>query len=487
MDPGFRRRDGEVALAGPALQRAKRRRNWYCSPSAIASAARTVKARGKETAMSSKRIIDGPLGSAMFDHKMKGLPGGISPLGLAEMGKQRWSVLREDLPLPLAVLKRSALDHNGRWMRDFLGLYGAKIAPHGKTTMSPQLFERQIADGAWAITVATVHQLQVARDFGFRRIVLANQLVGRQAIRYVFDELRRAPELDFYCLVDSEAGALKLAEAARQAAIGRPLQLLLEGGFAGGRTGARTLEAALAAARAAKAAAPFLALRGVEGFEGLFAGATPGETAGQVGDFLGFLIAIARAAEREELFAPGPVILSAGGSAFYDLVLKRFKAAGLERETMLLTRSGCYLTHDSAMYRRSFADLRERAPEIEGLGAGLRPALEVWAYVQSRPEPEKAILTMGKRDVSPDEPPVPLAWYRPGTEPMAPSPIPDGHVVTGLNDQHCHLRIPATSPLQFGDMVAFGISHPCLTFDKWQLIPVVDDAYVVVDAIRTFF
>jgi D-serine dehydratase len=437
--------------------------------------------------MNNAKTIAGQLGAVMFDHKMKGLPGGVSPLGLAEIGKQRWNVLREDLPLPLAVLKRSALDHNGRWMRDFLGLYGAAFAPHGKTTMSPQLFERQLADGAWAITIATVHQLQVARDFGFRRIVLANQLVGRQAIRYVFDELRRAPELDFYCLVDSEAGVAQLAAAARQAAIGRPLQLLLEGGYAGGRTGARTLETALATARAIKAAEPFLALRGVEGFEGLLGGATPGEAAEQVGDFLGFLIGVARACEREELFALGTVILSAGGSAYYDLVLKRFKAAGLQREVMLLTRSGCYLTHDSAMYRRSFADLRERSPEIEQLGGGLRPALEVWAYVQSRPEPEKAILTLGKRDVSADEPPVPLAWYRPGSTPMSPAPIPDGHVVTGLNDQHCHLRIPAESPLQFGDMVAFGISHPCLTFDKWQLIPVVDDSYGVVDAIRTFF
>ena len=114
--------------------------------------------------MNNAKTIAGQLGAVMFDHKMKGLPGGVSPLGLAEIGKQRWNVLREDLPLPLAVLKRSALDHNGRWMRDFLGLYGAAFAPHGKTTMSPQLFERQLADGAWAITVATVHLLQVARD-----------------------------------------------------------------------------------------------------------------------------------------------------------------------------------------------------------------------------------------------------------------------------------------------------------------------------------
>ena len=83
-------------------------------------------------------------------------------------------------------------------MQAFVAQSRVVIAPHGKTTMSPQLFRRQMADGAWAITVATAHQLQVARSFGFQRIILANQLVGRQAIRYVLAELERDPGFDFY-------------------------------------------------------------------------------------------------------------------------------------------------------------------------------------------------------------------------------------------------------------------------------------------------
>jgi len=433
------------------------------------------------------RRMSEAIGETLIDGTWKGVPAGVAPFPLAEIGARGWNVLREDLPLPLAVLKRSAIEHNGRWMRAFLAMSGAAIAPHGKTTMSPQLFDRQLADGAWAITVATVHQLQVARAFGHRRIVLANQLVGRQAIRTVLDELKRDPAFDFYALADSVEGVELLAAAARDAAVGRPLQLLLEGGYQGGRTGARDRDTALATARAVKAAAPFLALRGVEGFEGLFAGADPAEVQGKVEGFLDFLVGLAKDCAREDLFAAGPVILSAGGSAFYDLVVERFGAAGLDRDTTVLTRSGCYLTHDSAMYRRFFDELRRRSPSVERLGPGPRAALEVWAYVQSRPEPEKAILTMGKRDVSPDEPPVPLAWFRPGAATLAPSPLAGGHVVTGLNDQHCHMTLPATSPLAVGDMVAFGVSHPCLTFDKWQLIPLVDDDYTVVDGIRTFF
>jgi D-serine dehydratase len=326
----------------------------------------------------------------------------------------------------------------------------------------------------------------VCREYGVHRIILANQLIGRQAIGYVLDELERDPGFEFHCLVDSVRGVELLAAAASEAAIGRPLKLLLEGGFKGGRTGCRSLEEALAVAAAVKSASPHLALCGVEGFEGLFQG-SEAELEAHVGAFLDFLAEIAVTCEKRGYFAPGKLILSAGGSAFYDLVVKRFRAAGVTREVQVVTRSGCYLTHDSGMYRRFFAALQHRAPELGTLGEGLKPALEVWAYVQSRPESTKALLTLGKRDVSYDEPPIPFAWFRPGANAAAPAALPEGHVVTGLNDQHCHMTLPESSPLAVGDMVGFGISHPCLTFDKWQVIPVVDDAYTVTSAIRTFF
>jgi D-serine dehydratase len=425
--------------------------------------------------------------NGLLDDRTKGIPGGTAPIPLGEIGRRGWNVLREDLQLPVAVLKESALAHNSRWMQRFLETSGALIAPHGKTTMAPQLFRRQLDDGAWGITVATVHQLQICRRFGVQRVILANQLIGREAIRYLLDELQRDPEFDFYCLVDSREGVRLLADAARERAVGRPLQLLVEGGFRGGRTGARNLDGALEVARAVKRAEPYLTLHGVEGFEGLIPGATREELEARVNAFLDFLVDAALACEAEGLFADGPLLLTAGGSSFYDLVVKRFAAAGLERAVRVVTRSGCYLTHDSRIYRDAFHHLRERSPEVEALGPGLQPALEVWSYVQSRPEPERAILTMGKRDCSFDAGmPVPLAWYRAGTHPE-PQRLDHGYEITALNDQHAFLRVPEDSPLGVGDLIASGISHPCTTFDRWQLLFVVNDAYDVVSAVRTFF
>ena len=425
-----------------------------------------------------------PIDATMLDHRTKGIPGGTAPFRLDAIGVKSWNVLREDMNFPLAVLKDGAIAHNSRWMRDFLAHSRTSIAPHGKTSMAPQLFARQIEDGAWAITLATPQQLQVARDFGVPRVILANQLVGRQAINYVFDELRRSPEFDFYCLVDSVAAVAQLAAAARASAIGRPLQLLLEGGTPGGRTGVRDRATGLAVARAVHAASPWLSLRGVEGFEGLVTGPTRAAIEAQVRGFLDMLVALALDCERENLFAPGEILLSAGGSAFYDMVIARFTHAGLQRATRVVIRSGCYLSHDSARYRRAFTDIVDRTPEAAAAG-GLRPAIEVWAYVQSRPEPAKVLLTMGARDTASDEMPVPQTWYRPGA--AAPQPIGPGNIVTGMNDQHTHMTVPEGSPLAVGDLVSFGVSHPCLTFDKWPVLYVVDDAYTVTSAVRTFF
>jgi D-serine dehydratase len=423
--------------------------------------------------------------SSPVDPTTKGWPM-EGALPLRDVGRQGWNLLRGDLPLPVALIKASALSHNSRWMRRFLNHFGVSICPHGKTTMAPQLFARQLADGAWGITVATVQQLRVCRRFGVQRVVLANQLVGRQAIREVLAELRADPTFWFACLVDSVELVEQLAAEARSFRYERPLQVLLEGGYPGGRTGCRTVEQAVAVARAA-AAAPELTLIGVEGFEGLIVRSTPTEAAAVVHAFLGSLVEIAEVCARENLFAPGKILLSAGGSAFFDQVAKAFRAADLNREVEIVLRSGCYLTHDSKMYRQFFEDMRDRGPEIDRLGDGLQPALELWAYVQSTPEPGLAIATLGKRDASFDvHMPVPEQWFRHSLH-ERPQVLGAGFEVTGLNDQHAYLGVPHDSPLRVGDMLSFGISHPCTTFDKWQLLYVVDEDYRVLEGIRTFF
>ncbi|MEZ0168307.1 alanine racemase [Microvirga sp. TS319] len=413
---------------------------------------------------------------------VEGMPSTEVNIPIVEVAGRGWNILREDVALPPDVLRKSALERNEQWMRKFCEAADVIIAPHGKTTMSPQLFQNQIDAGVWAMTVATLQQLRVCRTFGHRWVVLTNQLIGRQAIDYVASELRNDPSFEFYCLVDSVRGVEILAGALARNPAGRPLNVLLEGGSRGGRAGCRTVEEALTVARAEEVASPHLALRGVEGIEGL----NTDPTEASIEDFLRYLVPIAETCARESLFAEGPVLLSAGGSAFFDLVADAFCAADLGRPGQVLTRSGCYISLNAAMYTRAIERLLHRKPALADLGPSPTNALEVWAYVQSRPEPTKVILAAGKRDLSYDvHLPVALHWYRLGEDRV--HEVPGEHTIVGLKDQHAHMTVPPDSPLQVGDMVGLGVSHPCTAFDKWQVMFVVDGAYDVAGAIRTFF
>ncbi|MGO4404821.1 alanine racemase [Bosea sp. RAF48] len=424
------------------------------------------------------RLSLGEIEDQHLDMLVKGLPPGAS-LRLGDVGKQGWNVLAGDMPMPLAVIRESVLKANSAWMSAFSAANGLLIAPHGKTTMAPQLFDLQIADGAWAITVATMQQLAVARHFGVKRVILANQPVGRLEVAACFEALRE-PGFELYCLADSVAGVALLAEAAKGHTGANPLRIFVEIGFMGGRTGARTREEALAVARAV-AGAPGLRLAGFECFEGLHS-----DTAG-ADRLLGEVVAVAAAAEGEGLLGPEPMVLSAGGTSLFDRVGEAFNAAAFSRPVIKVLRSGCYLTHDSTVYSAAFRRITLET-SLKLPPGGLEPALEVWAYVQSRPERGRSLLTVGKRDISFDSGmPVPLRWFRPGGTMARPETMPPGHAVLALNDQHCHLGTPDDSPLQVGDMVAFGIGHPCTTFDKWAVLMLVDDDYRVTGAIKTFF
>lgn len=427
----------------------------------------------------------------------KGLPAIAEGVFLQDLDRLELSLLDGDLPLPAAVLKESALTHNARWMRAFTERAGVSLAPHGKTTMAPQLFQRQFDEGAWGMTAATAAHVRTYRRFGVPRVILANQLVGKADLELVFRELAADPAFDFFVLVDSAAGLDLLRAAAIAHGLTRPVQVLLEVGTPGGRTGVRSIEEGAALAALIQAASPAIALRGVEAFEGVYSGADTARVE------LGALTMIETVAEltrggcADGWFAPGEVLLSAGGSAFFDMAAKTLaavEAGGTGHALRVVLRSGCYLSHDSLQYERMQDRMRQRAGALWGEGPGLRNAIEVWAYVQSVPEPGRAICTAGRRDLSYDAClPQPLWWYRQGTH-DAPQAAPGSWTVSKLNDQHAFVDAGDAAdagegalPLRVGDLIAFGVGHPCTTFDKWPLLYTVDDGYRVTGGVRTFF
>ena len=421
----------------------------------------------------------------LLDHRSKSFPQSAAPCRAAGLAARGWNVLAEDLPYPLAVLRRSALAHNLAWMQDFAARKGVALAPHGKTTMSPELFRLQLDAGAWGLTFATIHQLAVGvEEAGVRRAIIANQVLGDADLDGLHALLQRHADLRVWFLVDSLA-QLRLIEdwAARRQAT-RRFDTLLEMGVPGYRTGCRTLEEALTLAQA-MARSPAVQLGGVECYEGGAARCDNAHDTREVTALVRRVAEAVRQCDAQGLFADDPdaILLTAGGSAVFDLVVPLLRLQGLSRPMQGVLRSGCYLTHDHGNYRRYLRLVEQR----EGLDASLRPALEVWTLVQSVPEPGLALLTGGRRDLSYDiEMPLPARWAPRGQRTAAEAPA--GWTITALNDQHAHLRFDPAGPVPaVGDRVALGISHPCTTFDKWRWMALVEDDWTVSGAISTHF
>jgi len=400
-------------------------------------------------------------------------------------------VARQALPLlttstPMMTLDASATAGNIETMAQWCSLHNVQLAPHGKTTMSPALWLAQLDAGAWGITVANEAQLRVARSVGVKRVQLANLLVRPEGIRWLSNALDGDDSFEAYVWVDSVSAVQEMNRALEGMKIRRTIKVLIEVGATSARTGARTFSSAMDAAKAVLKSSN-LTLAGVSGYEGVITHGTTTEDIELVDDFLRSMVRL-----HDELlpsFEVDDVILTAGGSAYFDRVVDilgtRINTPESQgRWVTVIVRAGAYITHDDGIYAKITPSLTRNGPRF-------RAAMNVWARVISIPEPGIAYLDAGRRDVPADEGfPVALdARRRDGANVHI---IPTtGCVVTNMNDQHLHIALPTNCHLKVGDVVRLGISHPCTTFDKWTHVAIVDRAEAaspkIVDLIRTYF
>ncbi|MBU6533577.1 alanine racemase [Streptomyces sp. NPDC057245] len=417
------------------------------------------------------------LAEERVDHRFKGLPPDAAGLTVAELAGQRRNLFTGGFATPVLALSAERLEHNLALMETYAARHGLAFAPHGKTSMAPQLFQRQIEHGAWGITLAVPHQVWVARAFGIGRIFLANELVDAGALRRLAAELDADPDFRFVCYVDSVRGVELMDAALTEAGAGRPVDVVVElGAGAGARTGARTEEDCAAVADAV-AGTRTLRLAGVAGYEGEVPDADPERVRAWLRRLVALAVGFDGAGRFEGL---EEIVLSAGGSAWFDAVADVFaEVPDLSLPVLKLLRSGAYVSHDDGHYQAVTPFNRVPA---EG---ALEPAFRLWTQVVSRPTAEQAFANAGKRDAAYDLD-LPFAQVvRPsGGGPERPA---TGVAVSGLSDQHAWLRTAPEAELEVGDWVGLGLSHPCTSFDKWQLIPVAEADGTVVDYIRTYF
>ena len=377
--------------------------------------------------------------------------------------KSKPNLFASQFQFPIMVLKESALKNNISVMAEYCRSVGAELAPHVKTTMSPQIAQMQVDAGAWALTIANFWQAEIFRNFGFKRLIIANEVLDKSAIAKIAKlNAKNKAEIIFY--VDSLVGLKIIKEATPK---NGKINLFIEIGTDHGRGGVRELTLVKEIAHEIKKDSR-LHLRGVTGFEGAVPNAarnSDGEAAVHA-----FCKKIVEAGEIAfEFKSEDKFIVSAGGSAFFEIVAEELNK--FSQPKILLLRSGGYVTHDHIYYEEIYP--------FKNTGKPLLPAIEVWSQVLSNPESGFGVLNLGKRDIGCDlHNPIPFAKYTGKVEKF-------NGAIEKLNDQHGFMR--SSDKFAVTDLIGLGISHPCTTFDKWKLIPLVNDQYDVVDLIHTFF
>ncbi|MEV0758871.1 amino acid deaminase [Nocardia sp. NPDC050435] len=433
---------------------------------------------GAESAGRSEVAIDEKAVAALHDRRLGPEHKSLPPAAWGRTARQFLDSgpHLDEFQTPLLTVDRAAVAANVAVMADWAAAAGVRLAPHGKTTMSPQLWAQQLAAGSWGLTFATIWQVQAARAFGVSRVLLANALVDPAGLRWIAAESAQDPAFEFYCWADSVETVAVMDEHLRAAGAHTRLRVIVELGGPHGRTGARSVAQAHAVA-AAIGRSEYLVLAGVGGYEGALAHDRKPVALAAVRRYLTEVARLHRELAEAAAYPEGAII-TAGGSAYPDLVVESLGPLADEQgaqgvPTTVVLRSGAYIIHDDGFYAgiSPLAASRSERP--------LRSAMHGWARTVSRPEPGLALLDAGKRDLPFDE----------GL------PIPQGldATISALNDQHAFLRLPGGTPadLPVGTVVRLGLSHPCTAFDKWRLIPVIDDAGAdrprVVDFLHTFF
>jgi D-serine deaminase-like pyridoxal phosphate-dependent protein len=447
-------------------------------------------------------------------------PIGAATKGLALRGPRTLGELREQFAAtphviggsltryPVLELRQEAVAHNIGLMAAVTGRLGVQHAPHIKTSMSPQLVQQQLSAGSWGVTTATVGHISTLLSWGLTgldNIFHANQVVRPEDAAYLASEVHAAHvdgrELTIYVYVDSAAGVSGISQGITEfvASTGlnadaaedvrKHLVVTVELGVPDGRTGVRSTDDAREVARCAREAG--LSVRGVSGYEGSVASGQTVEDLHAVGEFVRELRSLAGLLVEEGLIDVaagggeiGSVIVSAGGSAYLDVVLAELagpialSGTGEQIPVIPVVRAGAYVIHDHGLLERANPWKRMPAQWFgDAESAQPQAAATIHAVVLSTPEPGLALLNVGRRDL-PFDIDLPRILSH------------NGWQVTAVNDQHAFVRpAPGEEPelVQPGDIMTLGISHPCTLFDKWTHALVTDNDHRIVDIIETQF
>jgi D-serine dehydratase len=412
----------------------------------------------------------------VIDARFRGIPPGVALSG-ASVKSKNWSPARGDMPLPILTLDKPTLIANTKRFLEYADDAGVLLAPHAKTPMMPAFAKSLVEQGAWGATIANIQQLYTLLDAGLTRLIYASPPGGATGAAHLVNAMKQFPQAEILVFLDS-VEAVQALHAAITKSDDVKILGLVELGF--GRTGVRKLETAISVRDAVLSTNGKIELAGVATYE---AAAVQGNDYRPVFDELFRLVEDTFIAVRDAVGKERTLTITAGGSMYFDEVVARLAPFAREHDARLVLRSGAIFFSDDGLYKRALEAVTRRSVSSQ-VAASIRPALSLWAEVISRPEPGLAICGFGMRDAPNDQGlPVIRRVFRNGRElDMGSGAVP---IVEKLNDQHAFVL--QSELLRVGDIVEFGISHPCTAFQRWNLIYGLDENGIVDEILKTYF
>ena len=431
------------------------------------------------------------INNTLIDSAVKGIKD-IDKIKIQDIKKQKWNILKEDVQFPILTIKKSFFNKNILSMHKYVKANKVFLAPHIKTSMSPQIIQQIFNLGCWGFTVANNQQLSVLLKMGIRKIIFANLITNQSNIDNLFQLINQYKDIQIYICVDSIFGINLLKTLSKKLNFNRVIKILIEVGYQNSRSGIRNIKSLNKILDSLRILPVNFKISGILFYEGASAVNNYSISLKRVEkciklafNCLNFLIS-------NNIINNKECIISGGGSEYFDLVVDSFKKNKKNKNFKFVIRPGSYIAYGHGYYLSSLNKINDRKKIIiknKKINATdlFQPSLELWAHVISQQDSGKAILNFGKRDVSFDLGyPIPLLVYRNGKI-LHKSPYDKNIVVYKLNDQHAFIKFSKNYNIEVGDLVKFGVSHPCITIDKWKIFYMINDNNTIVEAFKTFF
>lgn len=430
--------------------------------------------------------------NSKIDTKFKGLLN-LKKIKIRDIPNKKWNILKQDIQFPILTINENKFNKNLISMKKYSDANNVYLAPHCKTSMSPQLLNKIEELGCWGFTAANNQQLMVLLQMGVKKIILANLITNESNLLNIFELLKKHKHVsELYVCVDSRFGVNLINKISKKYSFNKKIKVLIEIGITNSRSGIRNLSALKSLIKSIVKLPPNFILSGILFYEGAAKSNNYQITLKKVKKIIMFGITCINFLARNNLIRNDEYIISGGGSEFFDLVVFYIRKFNKFKKTRIIIRPGSYIAYGHGYYMSVLKklDIRKKIlikNKIYKASELFSPSLELWAYIISQQDDGKAILNFGKRDVSYDLGlPIPLAIYR-NSKLIKKIEKNNKIKIFKLNDQHAFIKFNKGFDIKVGDLLKFGVSHPCITLDNWNTLFMINSNYLIKEGIKTFF